>query len=929
MVHALNLVLYLFMALLALVAGLLIFLLTRDDIPLPDFILRKIEARLADSGVEVTFSRARLDLHGNVLINDLRVQPSRFGEPVLQARLVYLNFDELFLAAGMLELTEAHAEDLTVFCPSALSPSGAPYPLIRVAGVSVERAGRAWRVNGLLAQARRVHLVVHGTFTPPTAARRTETRIEPDQLLNQFARYAPEVARALAPLDALDEARVDLAFEVARTGDARVALEASASRWSQPGIGEAREVRLSTLLAWSRGALKPFVVEASASRFTRPDGLEVDQPAVLADWDGVPDFRRPVPATIALSAARLVHPRATLTAPSVRVNTAAYPRLDGAVAALLAGEPVQARFAGDSATRAGTVEVRGRFGRAWLEEASRIQGRDLTYYATVDQPPDLWARVDLAEGARWTRAEFRAVSGPIVARGVDLDRARVHGVADPAGVVLDHLEIARGDQGGVGTYSDTFATREHRLLLRGSMRPRMISAWFSGWWDRFWADFTFDGPPPEFDIDVTGNWNIQGSDVVNGRGRAEHGSMRGIRYDSLDTRFHVRMNYYDLYQASLVRPEGRVSGEVQLLFAPTQRDAVRTQFSFESTADLVELAHIFGQGGDDLLAAYRYTIPPKARVAGVVTNQAGALDTVLDVGLETPAEFRYYDFPVSSLSTDVKIHNTHVEIPRLIAGYGGGTLRASAVADAGILSVKASLDNASYDDATRIFNEFLDRRSPPPSDERDPAGLTAHPPGGRLSLGVDAHGPITTFDAYEGVGWLRITEANLGSVRIFGLLSDLMGTISPKLGSLRFSEANSNFHIQRDRVNFPDLRINGRTAALETEGTYYINSKNLDFRARLYPLGESGNAITQLFDFVLGPVSYLLEMRLTGTVRKPNWSLLRIPFAPKPTVDEGTPSAAAAAPPPGSPAPAQPIPAPTPEGDTPSANAEPAPVPQP
>jgi len=889
-IHALNVALYLFMAALALLAGLLIFLLSRDDVPVPDFLLRRLEARLAQAGVEATFSRARLDIHGGVLINDLRLEPRRFGEPVLEARMVFLNFDELFLAAGMIELREARIEDVTVYCPSALSPSGERLPLLRIAGASLERAGRAWKLHGLLAETGPLHVAVHGTITPPTARDPVRAPLQPGALLDAFARTAPQVARALEPLKEWTEPRADIAFEVARSGEITVAIEASAAGWERPGVAVAEEIALATRLTYAGTRLAPFDVQVRAARISRPDGLALEAPAALVHWEALDDFKRPLPATVTAAAARVVHPKATVLAPTATVATEAYPVLEGTLAFRLAGESLEVRARGDAATRAAGIELRGRFGRDWLAEASRVLGRDVTYYAAIEQAPDLWVRATLGEGGRWTRAEFRGLSGPITARGVALDRARIHGTADPAGVALDHLEISRGEEGGRGTYSDTFATREHRLLLRGAMRPRLISPWFSGWWDRFWADFTFDGPPPEFDIDVTGNWNIPGSDVVHGRGRVRQGAMRGIRYDELDTRFFVRMNYYDLYQASVVRPEGRVDGEVQLHFRPPQRDAVRTSFAFESTADLVELARIFGKGGENLLASYRYTVPPRATVRGVVANDAGRFDTVLDIGIESPEEFRYEDFPVSSISTDVKIHNTRVDITRLVAGYAEGTLRATAVADAGILTVDASLADASYDDATRIFNEFLDRRSPPPPEERDPAGLSAQRPGGRLSLGVAARGPITTFDAYEGQGSLRITEANLGSVRIFGLLSDLLGSISPKLGSLRFNEANSGFRIQRERVSFPDLKITGRTAALETEGTYYINSRNLDFRARLYPLGESGGAITQLFDFVLGPVSYLLEMRLTGTLRKPAWSLSRMPFAPRPVVDEGAPA---------------------------------------
>jgi hypothetical protein len=137
---------------------------------------------------------------------------------------------------------------------------------------------------------------------------------------------------------------------------------------------------------------------------------------------------------------------------------------------------------------------------------------------------------------------------------------------------------------------------------------------------------------------------------------------------------------------------------------------------------------------------------------------------------------------------------------------------------------------------------------------------------------MTATGMVEDFQSYEGTGTMNITEAELGKVKLFGLLADALGSIGLKVGVLNFHSAESTIEAKRERLIFPDMRITGDTGALELKGEYNLKAEDLAFRARLYPLRESQGTLTQIFGVMLDPFSNFFEVRLTGSLGRPRWT---------------------------------------------------------
>jgi len=142
----------------------------------------------------------------------------------------------------------------------------------------------------------------------------------------------------------------------------------------------------------------------------------------------------------------------------------------------------------------------------------------------------------------------------------------------------------------------------------------------------------------------------------------------------------------------------------------------------------------------------------------------------------------------------------------------------------------------------------------------------------RFTLNVSATGRFGAPYSYKGGGDAVLEGAELGKVRMLGLLSELL-----KFTSLRFTTARTSFKIDGARLEFPDVKVTGANSAIDAHGTYVLDRHELDIKAKIYPFGQSKLLPEVLVGAVLAPFSDVFEMRMTGSVEKPSWSLAKGP----------------------------------------------------
>ncbi|MGH7943502.1 MAG: hypothetical protein ACREH8_23290, partial [Opitutaceae bacterium] len=55
---------------------------------------------------------------------------------------------------------------------------------------------------------------------------------------------------------------------------------------------------------------------------------------------------------------------------------------------------------------------------------------------------------------------------------------------------------------------------------------------------------------------------------------------------------------------------------------------------------------------------------------------------------------------------------------------------------------------------------------------------------------------------------------------------------------------------------------------------YALDRRELEFNAKIFPFQESGNLLKTVVGAVLTPLSNALEVKLSGTLAKPEWSFV-------------------------------------------------------
>jgi hypothetical protein len=104
---------------------------------------------------------------------------------------------------------------------------------------------------------------------------------------------------------------------------------------------------------------------------------------------------------------------------------------------------------------------------------------------------------------------------------------------------------------------------------------------------------------------------------------------------------------------------------------------------------------------------------------------------------------------------------------------------------------------------------------------------------------------------------------------MLGLLSELL-----RFTSLRFTTARANFKIEGPRLDFSEVKVTGRNSAIDAHGAYALDTKTLDFNAKVFPFEESQGLVRGAVGFFLAPLSQFLELKLTGKIDRPAWSFL-------------------------------------------------------
>jgi hypothetical protein len=858
--------------------SILAYIALAKELPVPGFMLRQAETRLAESGLGLKFGRARLDPSGKVLLEDVQLRTRQFDDPLLLCRFLYIRHSLWSVLSGRMEPDEIRIEGASLRLPAMISPSGTAEALVSDLAITLRHGDHVWHVDQFAGRMGRLKITVQGDVAIAGRAPGAMP-LSLDVLTSRYIRTARQLAPVLRRLDAFEDPSLAIRLSTADSGHGLLAdglFTAGAARhlWNQP-------LEFGPLVAGVRVRLdgagpRPLEVQLATRNVAWRGNMAAENVrAVLRTEVKLRDYSAR-PLELLAAAGSFKFDGESAIGPMVRADLSAWPLVRTGVASQLEGEFLAAEIEAGLRDRSARIHAEGRGSPVLINRVlARHTPRAAPYFGFGD-PVAFTADAVLSPGWKFATLASRASAGRIDSRGVKITAAR--GRIEIAGMDFraHDARVEMGENFARGSYWMNFASTDYRMLLEGRLRPVEISGWFRGdWWPVFWNRyFAFPVTPPVADVDLQGRWKdpYQSNNFV--RAQAALATIWGGDFEQVDATVFVRPFFTHGLRVEGGRGGGaeRLEGTFKRFGVPGSRDTARFEFDLTTNAQPAVLGRMLEGRADDVLASLRFTRPPRVHAWGAID---GNRPDYRFTG-EVPDPLHYFGFPLESVRVAGQVQGTDVQLDEIrfaaAGGKGGGKAALGGAPGARRLGFDLFVNKTNLARAVHAVQEYEANRTGVPAPATE-AKFVQQAANSSVDVALSAQGDPADIASFKGAGNAALTGAELGEIHLFGLLSQVLSGLSFSFSSLKLDAARTSFTLQNGELLFPDFKVTGPSAVIDGRGKYTIATSTLDFAARFKPYETPESLLAAAFSLVLNPLASILELKLTGQLADPKWSV--------------------------------------------------------
>lgn len=843
-----------------------------EELPVPDKLIRKLQAEFEKQGLNLDFETIALDFRGNVFIKSARVAFTDLEGPALDVGSLYLDINYAALFIGKPPFDLLRLGSTSFYSPPVVSRSGATETLVSDVNLELTRKWSTWNLNYLTGRFKTLNLSAHGDLSALVAKLsqpkekkedRPELYIQYLQLSRFLSDYSKNLQGAVSP-------RAN--FRLSSEGKGTFVVEATlmADAFSYEGLPTITEASQQSLIQvfpeiQMRGPIqiKATSVEDTVNQLSASD-------LTLSVWKDTP----------ILNLDTLFPFEADITTGPIEIQGTAVDHLifkgqllsqnsaEGRLVTSLYGGSLEADLTGDwkEKTAAGTltgslnleeVFARPEFDHLWKLRWSK-QYKPLYVDLNFNYPDNL----DEAT------AQFRVETRDIDIIKTPFKWAQARGTLE--GTKADVYRLEGGGYGNdlLCSFRQDLRSPFYHFSMVGRFRPHDIDVWWRDWWKKTFDYLDIKGELPWMDLSLRNAFKFKKQLTLFGYAEAENINLKGMHFDRASSKMFIRPNYIDALDLELERPEGNATGgfQRQLVFSKLKNVIV----DVESNIELEPSFSLFGESGLRILEPYTWDGNPNISVKGEFNFENDTHWQDIDFSIQTDQGMTLYDFPFDSLDVQGRYQRGDTLLDDVQFGFAGGNGWGEASflrqEEQSFLIFDFDIENADLDESLQRIasvKEIEEEEETAPSNEKDQEPLE-----GKLQIHVNGISPAGYgLDRVMAKGEIEITEGNLAQIPLFGPLSGLL-----PFTKLQLNEAKSYFAWDDGKMTFPDLVLTGKTGRLEGVGDYHTSSSLLDFQVQMYLLRETdiplvSDIIMPLFD----PVSHMASVNLKGTLKKPEW----------------------------------------------------------
>lgn len=860
------------------------------ELNVPEPFLRMLERRFSVPGLSVKLGKVVFDPSGHLIVRDYSLVLNSFNEPILKGSLLHTRIDPWGLLAGDAKAHQLEFSGVELYLPTPVSPTGKPEAFVSNLDAVISSRGREIFISNLTAQCGSIILSANGSFyTTPWRNPTRDQTVSSEEIAVRTIGFLHGISKYYPKVDALKGGRIDLALSPSESRGAIVDVSVIADSF-----------HLQTPYEFETG---PFVVSghfpvagdspvmtrlaASVDYIASPQG-RVDDLSLRVRGifrPGTPSFDL---QDAGLSAARVAAKDIEVMAPSLRLDPSGLPAIRFRLVGGVADTVVSVSGHADLKEKSATLHAAVKPSQNLVDFAAKLAGKNLRKYALLTDPVTLEADAEFAPGLKLTKASAWFAGGNLDAYNVPILYAEGAATWDGRHLLASDVLLRQGDNVARGSYEMDAVTRDYRFLLTGKLQPMDISPWFKEWWPTLWSYFEFRGPKPDADADILGRWGSPNLSKVFVGVDAEKASIRSVYFERARTQMFIMNHFTHALWLHAMRPEGEARGWFARLYNQDAGAWQQIDFDIESTMDPKESANLFPPVGPEIVAPFYFAKAPHLTAHGTIEGPGsprGEVHTV-DFNIDSSGAFQLQGFPVDDMRCSGHWENDLLYLNDVKARFAQGDIEGKAVVTLKEpdkhIKFEGSLKGAKLGDAINTVEAYTEKQAkargeivpPTPAQPASPKknGLEKVLDA-RLDATVAAEGPYSLPIRYYGSGQATISGPELGQVRVLGMLSELF-----RFTTLRFTTIKANFNLKGPEVEFPNVRIYGATSAIEGHGRYVIDTKGLDFNAKVWPFAERPSLLQGALGLVLAPFSHVFEVKLQGTAGNPSWSLANNPF---------------------------------------------------
>jgi len=864
--------------------------ITSRQLPMPGWMLRKIEARLNTAGLQIQIGRAAIDPTGRLNLENLQLTPVTFDSPIASIDSLHVRLRPLSLLSGEIEPLYFRVKGLRLLLPAMFSASGQAEAVLNDFNLSFRPTGENFAPDQCSGRIGNLTFDLRGSLDHPLALFNKPGKTAKfsgltPAFLKQYVDYARTLNRVSAELDALEHPH--LSIQLLANGNKPRAnltltsrkLETDLARLTpEAGRLQAEYLRLSTTLPIGGGLPETLTLQVSCARARTTTGGEIADARCRLGLK-LPSSTEPLSiasTAIAASAASLhsICLRHTLT----ELERTAPDRVTAELSTETLGAEWTIQAKADTAAGRANLLLQGALTTEIIHLVAPKLGIDPDLLLTLSKPAPVDFKLEFGDNWKFLKSSGHLESGPLVGYHVPYNSIRGDIDFDGTELLCYNLAARQGENHATGSYWMNVHDFQFRFLLAGQARPLGISGYFESWWTNFWKYFDFPASVPIADVDVAGFWRTPKRTSVFVSADVIRPAINGVSFDRLRTTMFIRPNFYHALDLKLDNADRSASGTFTRIvdyYRPTD-DLKTIDFDIKTNLDLQEIARLGGPEEAEIVAPFTFGQPPNLHVIGHVDGPASdrGAHRNIEIDLNSTGPFALYRFPVSDLSFKGAIRDDEIILSDILVAFAGGRANGSARIHGPDtdkhLSFDCTLKDALLGEAISTLETYAarERGEPPPLQSR----FQQQNAQGRLNLDLAAQGLYSDPLSYFGHGHMELNSAQLAQVNLLGSLSQLLSkTPIFRFTSLQLKEARCSFVLEKNKITLPDLKITGTNAIIDTTGAFQLDSKLMDFTARLYPFGQGRNPFASAAGFLLVPLTNALELKLSGSIDQPHW----------------------------------------------------------